>query len=194
MESIGPLRIIFQRGRIFTASNGLSFLRLLSAGYLYQVTAAHQLQSTLLLTALLILSDFADGFLARKFDQVSELGKVLDPLADKVCVAVGIFALYQEFGLPLWIMLIIIGRDVLILAGSLVLITRLPYVTPSAWPGKITVTVLSALFLSYVMELTSLQPPLLLLTIAAIAVSGIHYTWVFFQKLLAKNHSESDQP
>ena len=64
---------------------------------------------------LLCLSDAFDGFLARKLNQVSELGKLLDPLADKILV-LGAFLVFVELGkLPSWIVLIIISRDFLVM-------------------------------------------------------------------------------
>ena len=63
----------------------------------------------------LCLSDALDGFLARKLHQVSELGKLLDPLADKILV-LGAFLVFVELGkLPAWVVLIVISRDLLVM-------------------------------------------------------------------------------
>lgn len=183
-------RNLFEKGKVFTLSNLLSFLRLLGAFYLYRVTVQRQLWLTLTVTLLLIISDFADGYFARKFKQVSEMGKVLDPLADKFCVALGIIALYQHYGLPLWITALIIGRDVLIILGSLLLLTRLPYVTPSAMPGKIAVVVLSLLFLSYILEMQPFQGPLQILTLATLAASAAHYAYKFWKQFTREKVTE----
>jgi CDP-diacylglycerol--glycerol-3-phosphate 3-phosphatidyltransferase len=183
-------RKIFEKGKIFTLSNLLSLLRLLGAFYLYHVTAQKNLLLTLVVTLILIATDFADGFFARKFNQVSEMGKVLDPLADKFCAALGMLALYQYYGLPLWITVVIIGRDILIVLGSLILMSRLPYVTPSAMPGKIAVTILSFLFLIYIWEIEPLQIPLQVLTFLALLVSAAHYGYKFLQKLTREKITE----
>lgn len=185
---------IFEKGKVFTFSNFLSLLRLFGGLYLYDATIRHDTIWVLLLTLVFILTDFADGYFARKFNQVSELGKVLDPLADKVCVALGIIALNLEYGLPLWVMLLVIGRDVLIILGSIILMSRLPYVTPSAMPGKITVTILSLMFLSYILEIEPLQFPLEILTLLAIIVSAVHYGYRFLQKLSADKLGEGRTP
>jgi CDP-diacylglycerol--glycerol-3-phosphate 3-phosphatidyltransferase len=185
-------RKIFEKGKIFTLSNLLSLLRLLGAFYLYHVTAQKNLLLTLVVTLILIATDFADGFFARKFNQVSEMGKVLDPLADKFCAALGMLALYQYYGLPLWITVVIIGRDILIVLGSLILMSRLPYVTPSAMPGKIAVTILSFLFLIYIWEIEPLQIPLQVLTFLALLVSAAHYGYKFLQKLTREKITEGE--
>ena len=157
---------------------------MVGAFYLYYL--AIQLNSTgaIILTGVLIVTDFADGYFARKLNQVSEMGKVLDPLADKFCIGLGVLALYQAYGLPFWITALIIGRDIAILLGSMVLISRLPYVTPSAWPGKIAVTVISLMFLSYLVDaFAPWRFPLEILSLLAVVVSSAHYVFVFYQKL-----------
>lgn len=191
MELTTLTRKIFEKGKIFTLSNLLSLLRLLGAFYLYHVTAQKNLLLTLIVTLILIATDFADGFFARKFNQVSEMGKVLDPLADKFCAALGMLALYQYYGLPLWITVVIIGRDILIVLGSLILMSRLPYVTPSAMPGKIAVTILSFLFLSYILEIEPFQIPLQVLTFLALLISAAHYGYKFLLKLTREKITES---
>lgn len=169
----------------------MSFVRLVGAFYLYHVTARKELELTLIATLVLIATDFADGYFARKLNQVSEMGKILDPLADKLCVALGIFALYQYYGLPLWITVVVIGRDVLIIIGSLILMTRLPYVSPSAMPGKIAVTILSLLFLSYIIEFEPVRFPLEILTFLALLVSALDYSYKFLSGLFKEKITEN---
>lgn len=177
---------LFEKGKVYTVSNGLSLLRLLGSFYLYYLTIHHQSWTALGVAVLLIMTDFLDGYFARKLNQVSELGKVLDPIADKVGLGLGVFALYQEYGLPFWVMALIIGRDVIIVLGSLVLMSRLPYVVPSAMPGKIAVTILAFLFLVYLLEIYPLQYPLLILSVLAIAVSSLFYAYRFFRTMKQK--------
>ena len=196
MESVEHQKLsqkIFEKGKTFTFSNFLSLLRLIGAFYLYSVTARKQLELTIIVTLILIVTDFADGYFARKMNQVSEMGKILDPLADKFCAALGILALYQYYGLPLWITVVIIGRDILIVLGSLVLMARLPYVTPSAMPGKIAVTILSLLFLSYIAGLEPFQLPLEVLTFLALLISAAHYGYKFLKRVIKPKITESDR-
>jgi CDP-diacylglycerol--glycerol-3-phosphate 3-phosphatidyltransferase len=181
---------IFEKGKVFTFSNLLSLIRLFGAFYLYHVAAQRDLVLALLVTLLLITTDFADGFFARKLNQVSEMGKILDPLADKFCAALSMLALYQFYGLPLWITVVIIGRDILIVLGSLILMSRLPYVTPSAMPGKIAVTILSFLFLVYISGYEPLKVPLQILTFLALLVSAAHYGYNFLQKFRKEKITE----
>lgn len=73
----------------------------------------------LILFAIASVSDGVDGFLARRFSWVSRFGAILDPLADKLLlVATFILLVYTEH-LPVWLGVVVIGRDLIILAGAI---------------------------------------------------------------------------
>ena len=63
------------------------------------------------------LTDWLDGFVARATNTVSEWGKILDPIADKILVGVIVVMLVLEGLLPLRSVLVVVGRDVIILAA-----------------------------------------------------------------------------
>lgn len=65
------------------------------------------------------LSDFADGYIARKFNVASRLGAALDPIADKLNMFVTTLLLAWQALMPIWLAAAIIGRDVIIVAGVL---------------------------------------------------------------------------
>ena len=187
-------KIIFEKGKVWTASNLLSVSRLIIGLFLYLLILYQHSIWAILLSIIAIFTDYADGYLARKRNEISELGKILDPVADKVTVGLSSIALYQAYGLPLWVVIFIIGRDLLILSGSLILIGKMNHVTPSELPGKIAVTVISLLLLSYLFDFNPVKTPLLLLTILIIIISFIYYVvkfiTVFRQNRLDKNESK----
>ena len=63
------------------------------------------------------LSDAVDGFIARRFDQRSELGAYLDPLADKLLIVSIFLALGVKGALPSWLVIAVVSRDILIVLG-----------------------------------------------------------------------------
>ncbi len=65
------------------------------------------------------VSDAVDGFLAKRFDWASELGGILDPLADKLLLLSCFFVLTAQGQLPAWLLVLVLGRDLLIVAGGL---------------------------------------------------------------------------
>ena len=87
------------------------------------------------------LSDCLDGFLARKLDQVTSLGKILDPIADKVTlVSVAVcMVIYMPSLLP--IMLVMIGKEFLMLLGGLILLIMKITPPPARWYGKVATVI-----------------------------------------------------
>jgi cardiolipin synthase (CMP-forming) len=79
----------------------------------------HRLGVAIALFGVAALSDAADGFLAKRFGWQSELGAVLDPLADKLLMATAFVILAYLKLVPLWLMVAAIARDVIIVAGAL---------------------------------------------------------------------------
>ena len=85
------------------------------------------------------LTDALDGFLARKMNWFTELGKILDPIADKLLVIGTIFVLWANNFIPLYVFTILIGRDVLILLGAAMHMSLITNNAPSPnILGKIT--------------------------------------------------------
>jgi len=111
---------------VFTIPNVLSFLRILLIP-VFVVLIVHEPTTTagLLLFGAVVATDWVDGWVARRTGQISELGKVLDPTADRLAIAAGLIALVVRDVFPLWAALLILVRDVVILivAGT-VLATR----------------------------------------------------------------------
>jgi cardiolipin synthase len=180
-------KIYLAKGKIWTPSNLLSISRLIIGLFLYILILHQHLIGAIILSIIAIITDYADGYLARKRNEISELGKILDPVADKVTVGLSSVALYQTYGLPLWVVIFIVGRDLLILFGSLILFEKINQITPSELPGKIAVAVISLLLLSYLFDFNPVKKPLLILTILIIIISFLYYV-VKFINIFRKKH------
>ena len=132
--------------KVLTWPNLVTVLRLfLALPGLYLMWIGGDKLVILAIFALVFLSDLLDGYLARKLDQFSEVGKMLDPLVDKIIIASGvaILVLSPYYYLPIWIAAIIIGKDVLlVLGGSLLLGKRAKAIPANIW-GKIAVILVS---------------------------------------------------
>lgn len=74
------------------------------------------------LLALLGCTDWVDGYIARRFDQVSELGKVLDPVADRVLFIGCLTAIFLDGGVPRWLCVVVVARE-LVVGGMMVVAT-----------------------------------------------------------------------
>ena len=128
-------------------------------------------------------SDFLDGYLARRWHQVSELGKIIDPVADKI--GIGSLAVFLMIlgDLPVWYGAFILLRDVLILIGGISITRRKDIIPQSNWPGKIAVGIVSAvLFFATlgVEQLSVLVSVLMWLSVAVMLVSlGVYADRLF---------------
>jgi cardiolipin synthase (CMP-forming) len=71
-----------------------------------------------------VATDWVDGTIARRTGQVSELGKVLDPVADRVAIAAGLVALVVRGAFPAWAAALVLARDVVVILAGVVLATR----------------------------------------------------------------------
>src|SRR5437763_16546985 len=108
--------------RILTIPNVLSFIRLLCAPlFLWLLFDRHDRVGAAFLLGGLGATDWVDGYVARHFGQVSALGKVLDPTADRILLGVGIVGIMVDGSVPLWIGVAVIVREVLISAAALAL-------------------------------------------------------------------------
>jgi CDP-diacylglycerol--glycerol-3-phosphate 3-phosphatidyltransferase len=88
------------------------------------------------------LSDLLDGYAARKRNEVSTLGKIIDPAADKICVVIICIVMFSKHLIPLWFILILIARDVAISIGGIYLRKRTEIVPMSNVTGKVSVFVI----------------------------------------------------
>jgi CDP-diacylglycerol--glycerol-3-phosphate 3-phosphatidyltransferase len=128
---------------LYTKSNMLSLFRLLMAIPIwFLLEHLDSLSMRYLIFSLCIFAaftDILDGYLARKYNEVTEMGKLIDPLADKVLMAAIIVKLFVEGEVPLYYLLMIIGRDIIIFLGGIYVSKRLGKILPSNMLGKITV-------------------------------------------------------
>ena len=124
--------------RVWTVPNALSALRLAGVPvFLYWVLGpTHHDGWAIWLLIAAGISDYADGKIARRFNQYSRLGQLLDPAADRLYIAATLLALVVRDGLPLWWALVLVGRD-LALVPTLPILNRHGYgPLPVHWLGK----------------------------------------------------------
>lgn len=147
--------------QVWTVGNFLSVSRILALPILIWVHQANNFQPNLemkLIILYMVLSDFLDGFASRALNQVSEMGKWLDPLADKICAGVLFTYVWYIDLMPSWLFAFILLRDLFIVAGSLIIKKKRGKVAMSVMAGKIAVNVLALywLVLVFLPEMTQL--------------------------------------
>jgi CDP-diacylglycerol--glycerol-3-phosphate 3-phosphatidyltransferase len=190
-----------------TTANKITILRILLIPFfvvevLYYTKAGNEVHRALaiLTFAVAAICDGVDGYVARRFNQRSELGAILDPLADKLLLVSGIVVLsfdhapYLE-SVPLWLTGTIMGRDVLILIGMLLIqfMVGKVKVRPRV-VGKVA-TVLQMVVVLWIMLKwrESWLRVLTLVTAICTGISGLFYVWDGSRQLSA-HPSSSPKP
>jgi len=149
---------MYSKKEIYTISNLLSFLRLLMAvpfwiliGDINEPGMRNVIAALAIIAA---LTDWLDGYVARKRNEVTELGIIIDPLADKIAIGAIIISLYMVGEIPEYYFFLIIGRDLLIFIGGVIVSKMIGKVLPSNVLGKITVTMIGVVILLIVWEMS----------------------------------------
>ena len=139
------------------------------------------------------LSDAADGYLAKRFDLGSALGRILDPAADKLLMLASFLALSAVGATPVWLTALVIGRDVGIVAGALSAWTLdLPLKVAPLPLGKIcTALQITYIALILLLLLAGRQMPDLvtaaeLITAAITLASGLNYAALWLRALIVR--------
>lgn len=133
-------------GPFFTAPNVISLLRLPLGGLAVWLLAQEHRTAALITMAAAFASDALDGAVARLGGQVSDWGKILDPLCDKLVFAlIGVSIAWLGL-VPWWPITVLVGRDVLVGLGGVVLAMRRGIIPSSNVGGKLS-TVLMALWM-----------------------------------------------
>jgi len=149
---------VIEKNQILTISNALSFLRLLLVFPVWFSLNNFQNETYRILTFILCIvaaiTDYLDGYVARKRNEITKVGKIIDPLADKILVAVLTIKLYLIGELSSYFLLIILLRDIIIFVGGIVISLKLKKVLSSNLLGKITVTAIGFVFLMVIAGLS----------------------------------------
>jgi cardiolipin synthase len=166
--------------------NIISVIRILLVLPIALALAHQRLALSIMLFAVAAISDAADGFLAKRFGWQSELGAVLDPIADKLLLATVFITLSFLKLVPLWLMIAVVARDVIIVSGAAAYrIIIGPLTAHPSFISKINTLCQAACILAVVSHAKFLMPPewtiswLGALVFATVAVSGIDYVLVY---------------
>lgn len=132
----------------------------------------------LFLIAVAMLTDSLDGKVARMRNEITEEGKLLDPLADKIAVGIIALVLALSGELPWWFVGIVLGRDVLIILAGMYIKMRYDVLFPSNIWGKWAVTVIAFTVFVILLPIPELEPLEIVMMAASVillAISTVSY-------------------
>jgi cardiolipin synthase (CMP-forming) len=148
--------MINPKENIFTVSNAFSVLRLLLVIPIWMLMdnlgSGTVRYSVIALCTFAAFTDILDGYFARRMNQVTEFGKIIDPLADKVIVGAVVLKLFILGEISGFYFAMILGRDLLILAGGVIVSKLIGRVLPSNVLGKVTVILVSLVLILILLQ------------------------------------------
>lgn len=185
------IKDLFLEKNAFALPNLLSLSRLIFIPLIAYFAAQGHSAGDRIAFILIVLgasTDFFDGLIARRFQMQSNLGRILDPIMDKLGIAVLmiIWALYKS--LPLWFMGIVIARDVGILLAGIFLLNRRHVLKESNMIGKLAVVLYVLVLIFYLFDLRPFKQIALVLSVIFLLLSMLNYGRIFIQ-LLRKNET-----
>jgi cardiolipin synthase len=165
--------------RILTVPNVVSFVRLLGVGVFWWVLLGLENHG---LAAVLIFvigwTDWIDGYLARRLNQVSKLGKALDPIADRLMIASAVIGGMIASIIPLWVGWLLIAREVFMGVITLVLVTRGLGTLEVRYLGKLSTFILYGAIPSFYFADAGILEPLFTPLAWTSAVIGLVLYWI----------------
>jgi cardiolipin synthase len=133
--------------RVLTVPNAISFVRIaLIPVFVALIVDEDTTSAGIVLFAIVVATDWVDGMIARRTGQVSHIGQVLDPVADRLAIAAGLVALALRDVFPWWAAGAILVRDAAVLLVGVVAVARRSVRIEVRWIGKIaTFSLMSAI-------------------------------------------------
>lgn len=89
------------------------------------------------------VTDILDGYFARGRNDITEFGKLIDPIADKIAIALIVITLMYQERLPVWFVIVVLLRDILIILGGIIVKSKKGILLPSNYYGKAAVVIIS---------------------------------------------------
>jgi len=179
-------------GSVMNVPNSLTLLRILLIPVFVGLLIEHRYDYALAALLIAGLTDGLDGTIARVANQQTKVGAYLDPLADKLLLTSGFVTLSLLHLVPIWLAVLVVGRDLLLMAATLLARwtdSRVD-ISPTVLGKSTTLLQLSYVFL--VVTLASrhvdlgLLSPLLYLTTAVTVLSGCHYLYRYLSRSTAQ--------
>ncbi len=118
--------------RVVTAANAITAVRLLGLPlFVWLTVAVGAYGMAFLVLVVVAATDWVDGYVARRFDQVTKIGKALDPLIDRAMLATAALTLLAVGFIPVWVVVAVVARDALLLVVALMLFRGNPNIPVS---------------------------------------------------------------
>ncbi len=178
------LKAEFNHSDFITIPNFVTLFRLLLLPFILVLLSSNKPLSSLWALILMGISGFSDvldGFLANILNQISSVGKILDPIVDKISIIsiIAFLVVYHKF--PVWAFVLIIIRELLIICSGGVIIKKYDVIPSSNILGKIAVVLIGLSIVLYTADFVSIESSvinkqnILILGMVMLGISSINY-------------------
>ncbi len=167
---------------LFSIPNIISCIRLLLLIPIFYLLSHKKMIFALIVILLSGLTDFLDGFVARKWNLQSDAGRIIDPVVDKLSfVGLMLFLIISpQYIFPVWFFVIIAAREIFVLLFSFFVIEQKHKVLESSTPGKISAFTIGLTLILFVLQL---DPYMWIMAWLAVILT-LYSSWVYFRRFL----------
>ena len=178
-----------EKNRIWTVPNILSLLRLCMVVPILICLSREQRIWALVWMLAGLATDFLDGYVARRFDQRSDLGRIIDPIVDKISILVVTFymVISPVYGFPLWFFVFILARELILMVCSSLVIKKKDIVMESNRPGKNSAFAIGVVVILFVLGLQPYGWIVLWIAFILTLYSSYVYLRLFLKQLKQKS-------
>ncbi len=176
-------------GKLLSVPNLLSISRLVLLPLILFLIATKQIIAALVFMIISWITDALDGYIARRTNQVTNIGKVLDHFVDKIWVGAVLVTLVVARNLPWWIAGAVILRDLLIIIGSSMAIQKRSVVYSSNVLGKIAGFCFAILMVAYLLNFSHsrfIRAFLLIIVTGLILITFFNYLYIYIRTVKTK--------
>lgn len=192
----GSFKRLFTKKQVLTVPNLLSLLRFLMIPLIVWLYLGKQnYYAAVAVIVLSAITDVADGIIARKFNMVSDLGKIIDPIADKCTQAALIICLAIRYKLLIVLICVFAAEEITKLVLGALILKRSDSVNSAKWYGKMTTVLLYATMTALILFPNIPQTVaqiLIWLCMAAVLFSFVMYL-IFYVKILIKINKKAPE-
>ena len=174
--------------RVWTIPNVLSFFRLLLLIPIVWLLIHEHRLAAFALMVLGAMTDTLDGYIARRWNQCSDLGRMMDPLIDKlnVLTVMAVFVLHPAYYFPLWVFIFILFREFAVLVFGLLVIRKEDRVMESSRPGKNSALAVAFAMIFFLFD----WQPYGWILLGVGLVLTLYSSWIYLLRYLNRNKNK----
>lgn len=187
--------------KLYYLPNAITIFRIALVPVFIVALDAHDYTTALIVFVVAGLSDGLDGFIAKRYNLITRFGTILDPLADKILLISAYIMLTILGQIPLWLLLTVGFRDLMIVAGYLIYTSLVGSVQmPPTYLSKFNTFLQIVLVMLILVQQVGLLPDLGIVRYLIYGVflttvtSGLHYLWIWVVKRHPEAAAESKHP